>query len=87
MTLRPSLLRDERGATLVEFALLSPVLVLALLGLMDMAYNYYVQAQLHGTIQRAARSATLERAVTTTGDIDARVEVAVRKLVTVTPGA
>lgn len=77
----PTLLRDERGATLVEFALLSPVLLLTILGLMDMGYNYYVQAQLQGTIQKAARDATLERAQSTTDDIDASVAKAVHQLV------
>jgi Flp pilus assembly pilin Flp len=81
VTPRPPLLHDERGATLVEFALVSPVLLLALLGLMDLGYNYYVQAQLQGTIQRAAREATLERALLTTDEIDADVATEVRKLV------
>jgi Flp pilus assembly protein TadG len=81
VTARSALLRDERGATLVEFALLSPVLVLTLLGLMDLGYNYYVQAQLQGTIQKAARDATLERAFLTAADIDASVSTAVRRLV------
>lgn len=81
MTARRSLLRDERGATLVEFALLSPVLLLTLLGLMDLGYNYYIQAQLQGTIQKAARDATLERALLSTDDIDATVATAVHKLV------
>jgi Flp pilus assembly pilin Flp len=76
-----SLARDERGATLVEFALISPVLILALLGLMDMGYNYYVQAQLQGTVQWAARSATLESALLTTEEIDDDVAIEVRKLV------
>lgn len=76
-----ALLRDDRGAALVEFALIAPVLVLALLGLMDMGYNYYIQAQLQGTVQQAARDATLERALTATGDIDASVAAAVHKLV------
>lgn len=73
--------RDERGATLVEFAMVAPVLVLAVLGLMDMGYNYYIQAQLQGTVQQAARNATLERALTATSDIDASVAEAVRKIV------
>lgn len=84
MKLPSALLRDQRGATLVEFALISPVLMVTLLGLMDLGYNYYVQAQLQGTIQKAARDATLERALTTTEDIDASVAAAVRKIV---PGA
>ena len=81
MSARISLLRDERGATLVEFAMVAPVLILALLGLMDMGYNYYIQAQLQGTVQRAARDATLESARTNTADIDAKVAVAVHRLV------
>jgi Flp pilus assembly protein TadG len=81
---RAALPRDERGAALVEFALVAPILILALLGLMDMGYNYYIQAQLQGTVQKAARDATLERALTATGDIDASVAAAVRRLV---PGA
>jgi Flp pilus assembly protein TadG len=81
---RHSLLRDERGATLVEFALVAPVLLLALLGLMDMGYNYYIQAQLQGTVQKAARDATLERALTSTREIDERVSAAVHRLA---PGA
>lgn len=76
-----SLLHNERGATLVEFALLSPVLMLTLFGLMDLGYNYYVVAQLQGAIQRAARDATLEGAQGTTEDIDAEVAAEVRKLV------
>ena len=78
---RQPLLRDDRGATAVEFALVSPVLLLTILGLLDMAYNYYVQAQLHGRIQHAARNATLESALTNVDAIDAQVTDAVRTLV------
>jgi Flp pilus assembly pilin Flp len=76
-----SLWRNQRGAALVEFALISPVLMLTLLGLMDLGYNYYVVAQLQGTIQKAARDATLERALKTTDQIDAEVAEEVHKLV------
>lgn len=79
-----ALWRNERGATLVEFALLSPVLLVTLLGLMDLGYNYYIQAQLHGTIQKAARAATLHRANAKPGEIDAEVARRVHQLV---PGA
>ena len=47
-----SLRDDERGATLVEFALISPVLLLTILGLFEMGYNYYIQAQLQGAGKR-----------------------------------
>ena len=40
--------RDREGAALLEFALVAPVLLLMLLGMFDMGYNYYVQSQLQG---------------------------------------
>ena len=81
MTQRRALARDQRGATLVEFALICPVLMMTILGLMDLGYNYYIQARLHGAIQQAARAATLERALTSADEIDAEVEAKVRHLV------
>jgi Flp pilus assembly pilin Flp len=76
--------RDQRGATLVEFALIAPVLLLTLLGLFEMGYNYYIQAQLQGAIQKAARDATIESSIGNTAAIDDRVARAVRMIV---PGA
>ena len=81
MRMLSALARDDRGATLVEFAMVAPMLVLAILGLMDMGYNYYIQAQLQGTVQKAARDATLEHALTSTAEIDASVAAAVHRLV------
>ena len=54
------LLRDERGATLVEFALIAPVLLMLLLGMFEMGYNYYMQSQLQGAVQKAARDSSVE---------------------------
>jgi Flp pilus assembly pilin Flp len=79
-----ALRRDERGATLVEFAMVAPVLLLTLLGLFEMGYNYYIQAQLQGAIQKAARDSTIETAMGNTGEIDERVANAVHRIV---PGA
>ena len=72
------LARDRRGATLVEFALICPVLLLMLLGLFDMGYNYYVQSQLQGAIQQAARNSGIEGGKLDA--IDARVTEAVREI-------
>lgn len=76
-----TLRRDERGATLVEFAMVAPVLLLTLLGLFEMGYNYYIQAQLQGAIQQAARNSTIEGAADNTAEIDNRVEHAVHMIV------
>mgnify|MGYP000017651926 CR=1 FL=1 len=73
-----SLAQDRRGATIVEFALVCPVLLLMLLGLFDMGYNYYVQSQLQGAVQQAARNSGIEGGQTDT--IDARVTQAVREI-------
>ncbi len=54
------LLHDRRGATLVEFALVAPVMLLLILGLCDLCYQAYARAMLTGAIQAAARRATLE---------------------------
>jgi Flp pilus assembly pilin Flp len=81
MTTLRALRRDERGATLVEFALVAPVLLLTLLGLFEMGYNYYIQAQLQGAIQKAARDSTIETAMGKTSEIDDRVANAVHMIV------
>lgn len=70
---------DQRGATIVEFALVAPVLLLTIMGLFDMAYNMYSTAMLQGAIQKAARDATLEGATPAT--VDARVAAAVHGVV------
>ncbi len=81
MKLLRTLRRDTSGATLVEFALVSPVLLLMLLGMFDMSYNYYVQAQLQGAVQAAARHSSIEGAEFRAAAIDANVTKAVRHLV------
>ncbi|MEN7537128.1 TadE/TadG family type IV pilus assembly protein [Aurantiacibacter flavus] len=73
----PRLASNDRGAALVEFALIAPVLVAMLLGLFEIGYNLYTQAQLQGTIQKAARASTIENAGKGKAAIDARVEKAV----------
>ena len=78
---RPRLLAsNERGAVLVEFALIAPVLIVMLLGLFEVGYNLFTQAQLQGTIQKAARTSTIENASASKDAIDERVTKAVKKI-------
>ncbi|MCK9540401.1 MAG: pilus assembly protein [Novosphingobium sp.] len=70
--------RDTRGVTLIEFALIAPALLIALMGLMDLGYNLYTNAQLQGAIQKAARDSTIEDPGSRVGDLDNRVAEAVR---------
>ena len=69
---------DRRGAALVEFALVAPVMMLLLMGLGDLLYQQYAQSILNGAVQKAARDSTLEGANTTT--IDTGVSNMVKKI-------
>jgi Flp pilus assembly pilin Flp len=75
------LVRDRDGATVVEFALIAPVLMMLLMGMFDMGYNYYMQSQLQGAVQKASREATVQALAGDTIGIDQRVTRAVREIV------
>lgn len=78
-----SRLRDEtRGATLVEFGFVAPVLMVMLMGIFDMAHTQYTASLINGAMQKAARDLTLENAGSAQTSIDARVITQVK---TVTP--
>lgn len=51
---------DERGAALVEFAIVAPVMVLMLLGAFDIGHTLYARGVLQGVVQKVARDSTLE---------------------------
>jgi Flp pilus assembly pilin Flp len=73
--------QDERGAAVIEFALIAPVLLMLLLGMFDMGYNYYLQSQLQGAVQKAARDATVQALAGDPTGIDDRVTRAVHQIV------
>jgi Flp pilus assembly protein TadG len=64
---------DQRGATIIEFAIVAPVLLLLIMGLAELCYQAYVQAVLTGAMQKAGRDSTIEGASSTTATIDAAV--------------
>lgn len=72
--------RDRRGVTLVEFALVAPVMLLMLMGLGDMLYQTYAQSILNGELQKAARDSGIEGGAANTATIDAKVQNAVKKI-------
>lgn len=77
-----SLAEDSRGATLVEFALLMPVMGLLLVGSLDIGHRLYLKTVLQGELQRSARQSGLETgsyAATQTA-IDTRIRGQVLKL-------
>lgn len=74
-----ALLGDERGATVLEFALLVPTFCMMLMGIFDMGYNLYAATMLQGAIHEAARDASIEGA--TPSAIDQAVTDAVKIIV------
>jgi Flp pilus assembly protein TadG len=57
---RRAIAADEQGATLVEFAIILPVLCTLMLGVLDFAHSLYLQSVLQGAVQKAARDSALE---------------------------
>jgi Flp pilus assembly protein TadG len=79
-TLR-DLAREERGVALIEFAMIAPVLLMLILGMFEMGYNFYMQAQLQGAVQKAARDSTVQSAASNSLNVDAKVSRAVHAIV------
>lgn len=76
------LARDRKGATLVEFAFVAPVLCLFMVGGFDIAHSLYMQADLEGIMQKTGRDSALETGTETARQaaIDDRVRAQVRAL-------
>lgn len=61
--------RDTRGATVVEFAIVAPVLGLLLLGAFDVAHSLYMRGVLQGFVQKTARDSTLEASASSVNQV------------------
>lgn len=77
---------DFRGSTAIEFALLTPVMLMAIIGFFEIGYQAYVSSVLEGALNEAARNSTLESAsqAEQITKIDEKVQAQVR---TVAPAA
>jgi Flp pilus assembly protein TadG len=82
MTRLRGLVRDERGGTIIEFAIVAPVMVLMLLGMFDVAHTLYMRAALQGVVQKTARDATLESGLVgaTQAALDNKVKAQIKAL-------
>ncbi len=76
LALRP-LGRDQKGATIVEFALILPVMCTLLLGVLDLGYRSYVTSIIQGSLHDAARMATVGGV--STSQIEARIQNRLRE--------
>lgn len=62
---------DRRGVAATEFAILVPVMLALMMGLMELGYQAYVQAVLTGAVQKAGRDGGIQGA--TPMSIDTKV--------------
>jgi Flp pilus assembly protein TadG len=56
---------ERRAATVVEFALIAPVLAMLLMGAFDIGHRLYMNAALQGVVQKTARDSALEGGTST----------------------
>jgi Flp pilus assembly protein TadG len=77
---------NEDGTSIVELAIIAPVVIMILLGTIDNGHSLLVRATLDGAVQDAARSSSLEGATSLIQQelIDEEVASTIRKLA---PGA
>lgn len=75
------LVADESGVTVIEFAIVAPVMLLMLFGFFDLAHTAYARSVLQGAMQMAARNSTLETGLTSQASIDAYVQNQVKSVV------
>lgn len=64
---------DRRGATIVEFAFVAPVMFLMITGLGELLYMAYAKTILAGEIQKAGRDSGIEGGAANADAIDAQV--------------
>lgn len=66
---------DRRGATIIEFAMIAPVMGILLLGGFQVAHTLYMRAVLQGIVQKVGRDSSLETGLDTDtqAELDAKV--------------
>jgi len=64
---------DRRGATIIEFAIVVPVLMVLLMGAFDLLHQIYAQSILDGALQKAARDSAIEGGAANAATFDQQV--------------
>lgn len=72
--------RNRRGVTVVEFAIVAPVMMILLMGICDLAYQVYAQSILNGALQKAGRDSAIQGGAENSAAIDAKVTAMVQKI-------
>lgn len=79
---RLATLRDDaRGATIVEFAIVAPVLIMLIMGLGELMHQTYAQSILDGALQKAGRDSAIQGGGDNTAAIDDKVKDMVGSIV------
>lgn len=73
-----ALRKSEQGVTIVEFALIAPVLFVFVFGVLDLGYGLYMQSVLQGVVQDAARDSGLESGKANRNAIDQDIVASVQ---------
>lgn len=68
-----SIAGDRRAATIIEFAIITPVMLLLVMALGDLLYQEYAQSILNGALQKAGRDSSIQGGADSVATIDAKV--------------
>lgn len=74
--LSPAIFNDQQGSTIVEFAVVAPVMLTLLMGGFDIGHNLYMRSVLQGAVNKAARDSALETG--TAEEVQERVDASVK---------
>ena len=72
---------DRRGSAITEFAIVTPVMLLMMMGIGDMLYQAYAQSLLNGALQKAGRDSGIQDAAAQSAAIDSKVVAVVASIV------
>jgi len=64
---------DARGSSIIEFAIIFPIMMIMIMGMLELCYKQYGIAVLQGVVQKAARDSSLQTGATNATALDARV--------------
>lgn len=72
---------DRSGATIVEFALVLPPMLMVIMGGIDLSYQAYVQSVLQGSLNDVARASSMEAPLLECeeGSLETRIGCAIRR--------
>lgn len=71
---------DTRGNTVIEFAIVAPVMLTLMMGLGDLLYQSYTQSILDGAIQKAGRDSAIQGGAQQTAVLDGKVIDMVKRI-------